>query len=281
MRDVLVCLDANDGQEVWRIDFVKQFESALPSFGFVCSPLVVGEHLFVQAGACLAKLDKHTGEVLWRSLEDRGGMNGSVFSSPALGVLNGAAQLLVQTRTTLAGVDVESGAVLWSQEIPAFRGMNILTPTTYNDGVFTSSYGGKSLMFGFEDGETVERWQNKAQGYMSTPIIIDGHAYLHLRNQRFTCIDLDTGETKWKSKPYGKYCSLVANGNQILALDQRGILLLIEASPEEFRLISEKQLSDEETWAHLGVVGNQLFVRELEAMSVYRWNGAATAISGR
>jgi outer membrane protein assembly factor BamB len=29
---------------------------------------------------------------------------------------------------------------------------------------------------------------------MSTPVVIDGHAYLHLRSQRFTCVDLATGK---------------------------------------------------------------------------------------
>ena len=274
MRDVLVCLDASTGNQVWRVDFVSQFDAKPPAFGFVCSPLVVGDHLFVQAGACVAKLDKNTGKVLWRALEDGGGMFGSAFSSPSIGNVNGQSQLLVQTRTTLAGVDMDTGAVPWSQEIPAFRGMNILTPTTYDDGVFVSSYGGKSMMLAIKDGEVIERWQNKAQGYMSTPVIIDGHAYLHLRNQRFTCIDLDTGETRWTSKPYGKYCSLVANGNQILALDQRGVLLLIEATPEEFRLVDAKELTNEETWAHLAVVKDQVFVRELNAMAAYRWEGA-------
>ena len=36
------------------------------------------------------------------------------------------------TFVALAGVDPESGDVLWSQEVPAYRGMNILTPTVYN-----------------------------------------------------------------------------------------------------------------------------------------------------
>lgn len=47
MRDVLVCLDAATGAERWRVDFVDQFKSPLPAFGFVCSPLVVGDHVFV------------------------------------------------------------------------------------------------------------------------------------------------------------------------------------------------------------------------------------------
>ena len=82
MRDVLVCLDAANGQEIWRIDFTKDLESPLQAFGFVSSPLVIGDHVFVQAGAGFVKLDKATGKVVWRVLEDGGGMWGSAFSSP-------------------------------------------------------------------------------------------------------------------------------------------------------------------------------------------------------
>ena len=271
MRDVLLCINAADGNVDWRIDFVERLSSKLPAFGFVCSPLVAGPYVYVQAGAGLSKIDKRTGDILWQAMKDGGGINGSTFSSPFLATIDGRQQLLVQTRTTLAGIDPESGKELWSQEIPAFRGMNILTPTVFGNAVFTSSYGGKSLLLEPHGSEVDERWTNKAQGYMSTPVVIDSFAYLHLRNQRFTCIDLATGDTKWTSKPYGKYCSLVANGNRILALDERGILHLIEATPKEFLLIDSLQIADSETWAHLAVANQQLFIRELNAITAYAW----------
>jgi len=132
MRDVLVSLDVATGKENWRVDFVERYMTPLPSFGYVCSPLIEGDFLYTQAGASLLKLNKRTGETIWRSLVDEGGMNGSVFSSPVIETINGVQQLVIQTRTTLCGVDLETGKELWSQEIPAFRGMNILPPTKYD-----------------------------------------------------------------------------------------------------------------------------------------------------
>ena len=106
---------------------------------------------------------------------------------------------------------------------------------------------------------------------MSTPVVIDGHAYLHLRNKRFTCVDLATGKQKWTTTPYGQYWSLVAQGDLILALDQRGELLLIHANPEKFDLLDSRKISQQETWGHLAVCGGQVFVRELQRISVFRW----------
>ena len=224
MRDVLVCLDAQTGATRWQLDFVKELGTPLPDFGFVSSPLVDGEHVYVQAGAAVCQLDKRTGKITWRALQDEGGMYGSAFSSPLLSDLAGRRQLVVQTRERLAGIDPKSGDVLWSQAIPAFRGMNILTPTVSGESVFTSAYGGKSLLFKLtKDGDApslVEAWTNKVAGYMSSPLVIDGSIYLHLRNQRFTCIDLATGESRWTTKPFGQYWSLVSNGDRILALDR-------------------------------------------------------------
>jgi outer membrane protein assembly factor BamB len=275
MRDVLVCLNAKTGKQEWRVDFVKELNSPLPDFGFVCSPLLDGDAVYVQAGASVVKLDKTTGKILWRTLNDKGGMYGSAFSSPVIATLSGKRQLIVQGREKLAGVSPESGDVIWSHVVPSFRGMNILTPVVTGDTIFTSSYGNKSWLYKVsldKDRYTVsEAWTNNAQGYMSSPVVIDGYAYLHLQNQRFTCINLKTGERTWTSDAFGKYCSLVAQGNRILALDQRGILLLIKANPKEFELIDSQKISDADTWAHLAVSGDELFIRELNALAVYRW----------
>lgn len=275
IRDVLVCLDAATGKEVWKLDFVEQFKSSLPTFGFVCSPLIDGNDLYVQAGGGFIKLNKQNGQVIWKSLDDGGGMNGSAFSSPFIATLGGQRQILVQTRTTLAGVDMESGKELWSIKIDAYQGMNILTPTVYGDAVFTSSYGGKSLLIDITKDDSgwhaKERWNHKSEGYMSSPVIIDQFVYMHLRNQRFVCLDLKTGEAKWTSVPFGKYCSLIASGDRILALDARGELLLIRANPEKFELIERRKVTEQQTWAHLAIAGNQLAIRELNAISFFDW----------
>jgi len=202
-------------------------------------------------------------------------MNGSAFSSPIVAELAGKRQLIVQTRETLAGVDPVKGDVLWTQKVPAFRGMNILTPTVLDNAIFTSRYGNKSWLYKVsaqKDQYTVEEaWSNNAQGYMSSPVVIRGHAYLHLQNQRFTCIDLKTGERTWTSPAFGKYCSSVAQGDRILALDQRGILFLLQANPKEFELLGKCNLGDAETWAHLAIAGDELYIRELNALAAFRW----------
>jgi len=222
------------------------------------------------------------GRVLWRALESKSGMmTAGAFSSPVIATLLGTRQLVVQTREKLAGLELATGKTLWEHPVPSYRGMNILTPTVAGDAIFTSSYQNKSWLYRLEttDGGVTAReaWSNNAQGYMSSPVILGGHAYLHLGNGRFTCIRLSDGERTWTSDPFGKYASLVAQGDRILALDERGILLLIQADPAAFRLLGQAKVADEETWAHLAIVGDELVVRELKAVSVFRWRGDSPA----
>jgi len=276
MRDFLVCLDASNGSQKWSVDLMKRYKAPLPAFGFVCSPLVEGDHIYVQAGAGFVKLKSETGESVWRTLDDKGGMYGSAFSSPTTAKLGGIEQLVVQTRTELTGVEPDNGKVLWKRPIKAFRGMNILTPVIFGQSVFTSSYGGKSLLFDLAkdaNGFSIDqKWENKQEGYMSSPIVIDGFCYIHLRKQRMTCIDLSNGATKWiSSESFGKYQSMVSNGKEILALDEDGTLYQIEANPEKLVIKDKRTISDSPTWAHLAIAGNQLFVRELEAIACYEW----------
>ncbi|MBN1442558.1 MAG: hypothetical protein JXA90_07605, partial [Planctomycetes bacterium] len=119
----------------------------------------------------------------------------------------------------------------------------------------------------------VQKWKDTTQGYMSTPVVLDGHAYLHLRNQRLTCFDIASGAQRWTTRErFGKYMSLIRQKDLILALDERGILYLWRATPEKFDLIDQRKVSDSPTWAHVAVSGGEIFIRELKAISAFRWS---------
>jgi outer membrane protein assembly factor BamB len=276
MRDYLACVDLGSGQVLYAIDFKERFQSDLPAFGQVCSPLIDGDRFYLQAGGGLVCLDLASGETIWRSLAEKDGMM-SAFSSPIIATLHGRRQLVVQMRDKLSGIDLADGQVLWSQAVASFRGMNILTPTVWNDCLFTSSYGGKSLLFELEPQATGpwqvrERWSGKAEAYMSSPVVIGDQLYLHLRNQRLVCLDLPSGRETWRSRPYGKYWSMITNGRRILALDEQGKLFLIQPNPEKFVLLDERKITDDECWAHLAKADQQLFIRRLEGLMAFQWS---------
>lgn len=276
IRDLLVCLDAKTGKEIWKFDFVAEFKSEAPTFGCVSSPLVDETGVYIQAGGCVAKLDKKSGKNIWTSLKDGGGMNGSAFSCPVIGELAGKKQVIVQSRIRLAGLDPLDGKELWKRDIATFRGMNILTPLTIGDTVFTSTYGGTTQGFKVQAStagfRTVDGWSFKYEGYMSTPVVVEGYAYFLGKDQKAICVNVKTGKESWRSdKRFGQYWSLVAQGDKILALDQKGILYLLKADPKELTILDELAVSKNETWAHLAVAGDQVAVRDLFGLTLYNW----------
>jgi outer membrane protein assembly factor BamB len=281
MEERLAALDAESGEVRWVVDFPALFDTRKPDFGFASSPLADGDYLYAQAANSLIKLKTADGSVVWRTLEAEGDMMASgAFSSPVIATLHGKRQLVVQTRHTLNGVDLDSGDTLWSQFVPSFRGMNILTPVVWGDRIFTSTHRERSFMFEILAGEgggfeVRESWTNPASAYMSSPVVVGGHAYMHLGNRRVDCIDLESGESRWRSSSFGKYWSMTYQGDKILALDENGSLVLMRATPEAPTVLDTREISDAETWGHLAVSGNELFVRELGAIAAYRWSAAA------
>ena len=275
MPDVLVCLDAETGAERWRADFHKRYGTPLPELGFVCSPLVVGDHVYVQAADSLIAVKRTDGESDWRSLVRKDVGQGS-YSSPDFGVVQGRPQVLAANIEAIAGVDPATGQVLWKRVLDSYDQGCIVAPIPYRGGIFTSTRASRTGFYpltatdgGFQIGDG---WKNKLIVYMSSPVVTGDHAYLHLKNGRMACADLESGEVKWISDTaFGKYWSMICRQKRILALTNEGRLLLLEATPERFLLVDWRQVSDTETWGYLAMAGNDLYVRERDAIAAYRW----------
>lgn len=273
MRDVIVCLDPKTGAKKWTVDCPKDMATPLPMFGANCSPLIDGDAVYMQTGGATVKLSMDDGSVIWQTLDNATSGSPGAFSSPILATISGKRQLLVQTRLELCGVDPDTGDVLWKQPIEAFRGMNILTPLPIGDRIFTSAHSGIAQLFEItEQGgswSVNEVWQQKQQAYMSSPVLVDGRIYLHLKNERLTALDVNSGDSTFTTRPLGKYASMIADGNRILALTEKGKLMLLDGTTPEFALIDEMDVA-ENAWAHVAVAGDYLIVRDLASLKVFR-----------
>ena len=275
MPDVLVCLDADSGKERWRVDFHERYGRPRPELGFVCSPLVVGDRVYVQAADSLVAVKKSDGKSVWRSLVRKEMGQGS-YSSPDFAVVEGRPQVLVADIDAIAGVDQATGEMLWKRVLDSYDQGCIVAPILYRGGIFTSTRASQTGFYPLtkkDEGLQInDGWKNKLIVYMSSPIVSADHAYLHLKNGRMACTVLKSGEVKWISgKAFGRYWSMICRQNRILALSNEGRLLLLDAEPERFRLLDSRQISAAETWGYLAMAGKELYVRERDAIAVYRW----------
>ena len=274
MRDLLLRLDPQTGKEQWRADFHDRYGTPVPEIGFVSSPLVDDEAVYVQAADSLVRVDKNTGASVWRSLR-RSDVGQGSYSSPDIASIHGRAQVLVANIDAIAGVDPNTGSVLWKRILDSYDQGCILAPIAYRGGIFTSTRGSQTGYYPLtnDDGAFTlsDGWKNKLVIYMSSPVVIGDNVYAHLKNGRFACVDLATGKEKWTSRPFAKYCSMIWRQDRILALTNEGQLLLIHANPDRFVLLDSRQIASAETWGHLAMAGKQIYVRESDAVAAYRW----------
>ena len=280
MPDTLVCLDPTTGTERWRADFRARYGTPLPELGFVCSPLVVEDGVYVQTADSFVKVDTKTGKSLWRCLErhEKGSqeMGQGSYSSPDFAVIHGRPQLLVANIDAIAGVDPATGNVLWKRVLDSYDQGCILAPIVFRGGIFTSTRASRTghypLTYRNEQFTITDGWKNKLIIHMSSPIVVGSLAYAHLKNGRFACVDLRNGKINWISnRPFGKYCSMVRCKDRILALTNDGELLLIRTDPDRFVLIDSRDISTVETWGHLAIAGGHIYIRERNAIAAYRW----------
>ena len=280
---LLVCLDFNTGKEIWKVDLNERYGTSKESFGHVCSPLLMPNDMedavYIQCSAGFIKLERATGKEIWKVGLGKGNMmSGGAFSSPVVAAPHGKKQIVIQTRSELAGIEIDSGKVLWKQAVPAFRGMNILTPTVKDNTFFTSTYNNKSFAYDLvKSGDQTSmksKWESNLKAYMSSPVLIDGNVYVHLQNKQIASFNLESGATNWVSKArtrFGDYMSMIACEDQILALDSKGKLFLFKADPKEFKIIGQVKLDTNDSWAHLAVDGDQVFVRGLKSLTAFQW----------
>ena len=279
MRDLLVCLDVKSGAERWRLDFVKEYGTPPPMFGMVSSPQVDGEAVYTLAAGGVVRLNARTGEVEWRTLTDDPKEEGGATSSVVVGTLAGRKTVVALNRKALALLDPDTGALLWKQATPAYRNTTTITPVLLGEsGVFISMIAGRSMRFDVtaSGGKVSARrtWDVSQTAYMSTPVLVGGHLYAHLESRRLACLDARTGRAKWTTEPtFGEYLSFAARGDRLLGLDQKGVLYLVHATPEKYDLLDQRKVSDADTWAHLAVCGDEVFVRDLKGVTAYRWSG--------
>ena len=64
---------------------------------------------------------------------------------------------------------------------------------------------------------------------------------------------------------------MVTNGEKILVLSSNGQLRLLAANPSEYEVFDSFRITKDDTWAHIGLADNQVFIRALDRLSVFEW----------
>ena len=248
----LYALNAGSGEKLWQHDFVKEFGSTVPQWGFTTSPLVEGEQLVVEVGGegeqSIVSFAKDTGEVWWATHTDK-----AAFSSPIAITSRGHRQLIFLTSENLVSVSPRDGRVFWSYPWLVHHGISVPTPIYVpDDRLFVSSsydYGGALLQINaVGDGLAVEqRWKNRAMENHYSSSVLHGNYLYGFDDSILKCIDANTGAQQWASRGPGKGSLIFADGH-LIVLGGEGKLVLAEATSEEYREIASLQVFEDQSW---------------------------------
>jgi outer membrane protein assembly factor BamB len=262
----LRCLDTRDGREIWARDFLKEFGlQDAPFWGWAAHPLMVDEKLICLVGgegSAVVAFSTETGAELWRALSTKE----ICYAPPILFDSGGRKQLIVWLSDQLAGLDPQTGKVLWSRPFPTEGKpqrpeVHIATPRIAADRLFLTSYYQGCALFQLDSEEpgAVELWARKStarssfnQGLhtvISTPVIRDGRIYGVCGSGELRCLDLKTGDRLWETyaatggkKGWFATAFFVAHEERFFIWNDQGELILARLEPEGFQEISRAKL---------------------------------------
>jgi outer membrane protein assembly factor BamB len=228
-----ICLDAETGKPKWAKDLIREFKAQPTDYGLCGSPLIVGELVIYNALDAGVALNKTTGEKAWLSPEGPGG-----YATPVHFKSQGSDRVAIFGAKNLHVVDPATGKKLASHSWQTQFDGNAADPAFFDDKLFiTSAWERGCALLDVSGASARTVWENKnLRGHLSSPIYLDGFLYGiddNTPNGQLRCLDAKTGEVKWTQK--GMFESMSVAGGRILALDKKGLLVIAEASPKEYK----------------------------------------------
>jgi outer membrane protein assembly factor BamB len=270
---VLSAFDAATGEVRWRKDYSKGVSTAKLFTGTAMSPLIYGGRLVVHVGddsaGAFRAFDPATGAERW-VLEG----HGPGYASPVVTSAGGAPQLITMTDRAVVGVDIASGALLWSLPFPDTWNENVVTPV-FADGVLVIS-GTRQGTFGYrieKSGPPTRLWHNTDQPmYLSSPVADGSYVYgLSSKKQgHLFCLDAKTGQARWAADGrFARSATLQSAGPNLIVLTTDGDLVVVKRSPDKYEEVRRFSVASSTTWAYPVLLGSDLLVRNAEAVAMW------------
>jgi outer membrane protein assembly factor BamB len=260
------CLNAKTGEVLWRHDLLDEFHARGPGWGVSFSPLVAGDLVYTNPGGSkqnsLAAFNKVDGQLAWHTLDDPAG-----YSSPILCKAAGKEQVLFFTVAGMVSVSPTDGSEYWRFPWKTPNDVNAATPVCVEDYVFLSSgYGAGCALLKVEargNGSLVARrvYKNKQLGDNHASNVYYKEQVYGFHDGRLVCLDFRTGDVKWQESGFG-HGSLVAADGCLIVLGETGRLVLVEATPTEYREKAALQLSGSKYWSIPALANRRLYVRD-------------------
>ena len=287
----LLCLDARDGQLIWKKQFLKEFAGLeQPLWGFASHPLIEGQSLVCTVGgegSAVVAFDVRTGQEIWRALTTKE----IGYAPPLVTELRGKRQLIVWLSDLLASLDPATGTTNWTLPYPVSGKpqrpeVTIAQPRIQEGRLFLTSFYHGSTLFDVTGDKPAIVWHRQSSSkstmndglhtVMSTPVLLEGHIYGVCGMGELRCLDLEKGDRHWETYAVtggkeGLFANafLVQQGKRFFVWNDQGELLIVRLTPQGCEVISKARLLEplenargrDVVWCHPAFANRCLFVR--------------------
>jgi outer membrane protein assembly factor BamB len=209
--------------------------------------------------------------VLWQSADVT---ERAEYGSPILFETDGVRQVVTMSRGGLVAVSPDDGKLLWRYNRVSGMGTPETTTAHGNSPVYADGYVFEATAYHTRGGCAVSltparngleaelAWESsKLNCEHGGYVVVDGDIYMN-QGAGWSCLELKTGKERWSGRRPGKGSIISADG-MLYCLGENGSMGLIEASPEEFNLVSSFDLPKGEgrCWTHPVISDGRLYLR--------------------
>jgi outer membrane protein assembly factor BamB len=100
------------------------------------------------------------------------------------------------------------------------------------------------------------------RNHVNTCVILNGSLFGNDQNT-LKCLDLRTGNERWRSRGIGKG-GLIAADNKLIVLTERGEIVVAQATPDRYSEIGRAKVLDGTCWTPPALSNGRLYARSHE-----------------
>jgi len=272
------CFETKTGKLLWAKDVAKDYGGKHIRWMNATSPLIEGDLVVVSGGgadAAFLAFDKANGSLKWKS-----GSETITHATPTVAVIHGTRQIIFFAKSGLVAVSPQDGKELWRQAYP-FNVSTAASPVVFGDIVYCSAgydvgAGAYQIAKKGSDWTSTELWRkegNELANHWSTPVCKDGYLYgmfqfKNYGNGPVKCVDIRTGETKWSKEGFGPG-NVILSGDRVLALSDKGELVLFSAKPDAYAEMARADVLDGKCWTTPTLAGGRIFARSTKEAAAF------------
>ena len=225
----------------------------------------------------LAAFNLATGRDVWRTDEPSTAPDGNpnrgvmgTWSTPIVTKIDGQEQVVVFQPNRVVGYRPTNGEIIWACEIKNQKGALAYSSPMISDGfcVAQGGYSGGGAAFkvgGRGDLSAGILWHKPTNPQsIGTGVIIDGNLYIPDAGPgTIRCIDVKTGEEKWKERAGNFWGSIVMAEGLAYCTSQDGATYVFKPNPEKFDLVAKNELKEHSN-STPAISNGQIFIRTFD-----------------